>query len=279
VALDHLLAMPTEHPDGTTPIRVSKIMPQIKLESVTFKHRGARDGIDIPALNIPAGARVGLIGPVGSGKSTLMRIMAGLYRAQSGLVLINGVDIGQIAEADLRSQCCSIPQEYSLISGTLRENIVLGLPDPGDEAIMAVAAETGLATVIQNHPSGLNLPIMEGGRGLSGGQRTLVGLTRAILAKPRLLLLDEPTANLDQETEMRVLSALFRAVGTEGTIIMTTHKLQLLRFVNEVLVMTGGKIALNGPTNAVLEKLRPPPAGQTSPVAAPAPSAPTKRAS
>jgi len=279
VALDHLLAMPTEHPDGTTPIRVSKIMPQIKLENVTFKHRGARDGIDIPALNIPAGARVGLIGPVGSGKSTLMRVMAGLYRAQSGLVLINGVDIGQIAEADLRSQCCSIPQEYSLISGTLRENIVLGLPDPGDEAIMAVAAETGLATVIQNHPSGLNLPIMEGGRGLSGGQRTLVGLTRAILAKPRLLLLDEPTANLDQETEMRVLSALFNAVEPDGTIIMTTHKLQLLRFVNDVVVMTGGKIVLNGPTNAVLEKLRPKPSGQTNPVAAPAPSAPTNRVS
>jgi ATP-binding cassette subfamily C protein LapB len=120
---------------------------------------------------------------------------------------------------------------------------------------------------------------MEGGRGLSGGQRTLVGLTRAILAKPRLLLLDEPTANLDQETEMRVLSALFRAVEQDGTIIMTTHKLQLLRFVNDVVVMTGGKIVLNGPTNAVLEKLRPPTAGQTTPVAAPAPSAPTNRVS
>ena len=109
-ALDHLLAMPTEHPDGTAPIRVNKIMPQIKLEAVTFKHRGARDGIDIPALNVPIGARVGLIGPVGSGKSTLMRLIAGLYRAQTGHVLINGVDITQIAEADLRSQCCAIPQ-------------------------------------------------------------------------------------------------------------------------------------------------------------------------
>ena len=269
-ALDNLLAMPTEHPDGTTPIRVGRIIPQIKLETVTFKHRGTRDGINIPSLNIPAGARIGLIGPVGSGKSTLMRLMAGLYRAQTGHVLINGVDVGQIAEDDLRSQCCSIAQEYSLISGTLRENIILGLPDPGDEAIMAVAAETGLATVIQNHPSGLDLPILEGGRGLSGGQRTLVGLTRAILAKPRLLLLDEPTANLDQETEMRVLAALFNAVGPEGTIIMITHKLPLLRFVKDVIVMSGGKIALNGPTNAVLEKLRPQPAGQTT-AAQPAP--------
>ncbi len=256
-SLDNLLAMPTEHPDGTTPIRVGRMVPEIKLDAVTFKHRGAREGVDVPALNIPAGARVGLIGPVGSGKSTLMRLMAGLYRAQTGHVLINGVDVGQIAEDDLRSQCCSIAQEYSLISGTLRENIILGLPDPGDEAIMAVAAETGLASVIQNHPSGLDLPILEGGRGLSGGQRSLVGLTRAILAKPRLLLLDEPTANLDQETEARVLSALFNAVGPEGTIIMTTHKVPLLRFVNDVVVMTGGKIVLNGPTNAVLEKLRP----------------------
>jgi len=271
-ALDSLLAMPTEHPVGTMPIRVGKLIPQIKLDTVTFKHRGTRDGIDIPALNIPAGARFGLIGPVGSGKSTLMRLMAGLYRAHTGHVLINGVDVGQIAEDDLRSQCCSIAQEYSLISGTLRENIILGLPDPGDEAIMAVAAETGLANVIQNHPSGLDLPILEGGRGLSGGQRTLVGLTRAILAKPRLLLLDEPTANLDQETEMRVLSALFNAVGPDGTIIMTTHKIPLLRFVHDVVVMSGGKILLNGPTNAVLEKLRPQPAArnaQAAPVAQP----------
>lgn len=258
-ALDGLLAMPSDHPEGTTPIRARNISPQLSLDDVTFKHQGTREGLDIPALKIPVGARIGLIGPVGSGKSTLLRLLAGLYAPQTGHVLLNGIDIGQIAEEDLRSQCCAVAQDYSLISGTLRENIVLGLPDPGDEAIMAAAADTGLSSVIQNHPSGLDLPILEGGRGLSGGQRTLVGLTRAILAKPKLLLLDEPTANLDQETEMRVLAALFNAVGPDGTIIMITHKLQLLRIVKDVIVLSGGRIVLDGPTNVVLEKLRPQP--------------------
>lgn len=278
-ALDTLLAMPSDHPDGVTPIRTKNLAPQLKLDGVTFKHQGTRDGLDIPALNIPAGAKVGLIGPVGSGKSTLLRLLAGLYAPQTGHVLLGGIDIGQIAEEDLRAQCCAIAQDYSLISGTLRENIVLGLPDPGDEAIMAAAAETGLAAVIQNHPSGLDLPILEGGRGLSGGQRTLVGLTRALLAKPKLLLLDEPTANLDQETEMRALAALFKAVGPEGTIIMTTHKLPLLRIVGDVIVLSGGRIMLEGPTNVVLEKLRPQPANPNGQAGAPGQPTPQNRVS
>jgi ATP-binding cassette subfamily C protein LapB len=256
-ALDKLLAMPSDHEPGKVPVRMSLPAPELRAEGLQFKHAGAREGLNIPSLSIPVGSRLGLIGPIGSGKSTLLRLLAGLYAPADGHILLNGVDIRQIADEDLRSACCYIAQDYRLVSGTLRDNVVLGLPDPGDEAIMAAAAETGLAQVIQEHPSGLELPISEGGGGLSGGQRTLVGLTRAILAQPRMLLLDEPTANLDAETEARVLNALLSRVPEDGILILVTHKLQLLSLVQNVIVLKNGRVAHEGTSRSVLETLRP----------------------
>ena len=255
-ALDSLLDMPLDHEPGKTPVRMSLNAPVLQVEAMSFKHKGARDGVTIPSLSIPSGSRLGLIGPIGSGKSTLLRLLAGLYAPEAGHVLLNGVDILQIAPDDLRASCCYIGQDYRLISGTLRENLVLGLPEPGDDKVMAAAAETGLLQLIQEHPQGLDLPISEGGNGLSGGQRTLVGLTRAMLATPKLLLLDEPTANLDAETEMRVLNALMKLVPDDGVLILVTHKLQLLSLVKEVLLLRGGQIAHHGSSSAFMEKLR-----------------------
>jgi len=261
-ALDKLLAMPTDHQADTVPVRLKVMAPDLRLEAVSFKHQGAHEGLTVPSLTIASGARIGLIGPIGSGKSTLLRLLAGLYAPEGGHVLLNGVDVRQIAEEDLRTPCGYIGQDYRLISGTLRDNIVLGLPDPGDEAILAAAAQTGLAPVIQDHPLGLALPISEGSIGLSGGQRALVGLTRALLARPRLLLLDEPTANLDQETERRVLAALQDAMPPDGILILVTHKLQLLPLVRDVLVMRAGRIVHQGPSSDMLDKLRPRPAAK-----------------
>jgi len=255
-ALDRLLEMATDHHADNVPTRLSITTPELRLKGLSFKHRGAREGIEIPALTISSGSRLALIGPIGSGKSTLLRLLAGLYAPEEGHVLLNGVDILQISEDDLRTACCYIAQDYRLISGTLRENIVLGLPDPGDEALMAAAHQTGLIQVIQDHPQGLGLPISEGGVGLSGGQRTLVGLTRALLARPKLLLMDEPTANLDQETETRVLTALLEGLPADGILILITHKLPLLSLVRDVLIIKDGRIAHQGPSSAMLNMMR-----------------------
>lgn len=255
-ALDRLLDMPLDHEPGKTPVRLSLDAPQLRVENMSFKHRGAREGLNIQSLNIASGSRLGLVGPIGSGKSTLLRLLAGLYAPEGGHVLLNGVDILQIAPDDLRAACCYIGQDYRLISGTLRENLVLGLPEPGDDKVMAAAAQTGLLQLIQEHPQGLDLPISEGGNGLSGGQRTLVGLTRAILAAPKLLLLDEPTANLDAETEMRVLAALMKLVPDDGVLILVTHKLPLLSLVKDVILLRSGQIAHQGSSSAFLDKLR-----------------------
>ncbi|MCF8472956.1 MAG: peptidase domain-containing ABC transporter [Sphingomonadaceae bacterium] len=258
-ALDAVLAMPSDQPDDRQMVRQSNILGQLSLENVKFAHQGSRQGMSLPAVKIAPGERIGIIGPVGSGKSTLLKLMAGLYAPQEGHVLLNGVDVRQIAEDDLRRQVCYFPQDYRLITGTLRDNVTLGLPVPNDETLLEAASKTGLAEVIRNHPLGLDLPISEGGNGLSGGQRVQVGLTRLLLAQPKLLLLDEPTANLDQESEARVLQAILQSIGPDCTLIFVTHKMQLVGLVQRLIVVSNGTIAMDGPTQAVLEKLKPTP--------------------
>ena len=258
-ALDGILTMPSDQPTDFTAVRQTEIRGGLQLENVKFAHQGSRHGLNLPSLKITPGERIGIIGPVGSGKSTLLKLMAGLYASNEGHVVLDGVDIRQIAEEDLRSQVCYFPQHYRLITGSLRSNLSLGLAAQDDEMLLQAASKTGLAELVKNHPMGLDLPISEGGNGLSGGQRVQVGLTRLLLAKPKLLLLDEPTANLDQESEARILKAILEAIGPHCTLVFVTHKLQLVSLVNRLIVVTNGQISLDGPTHSVLERLRPKP--------------------
>lgn len=258
-ALDGILSMPTDQPEDWQMIRKPHIVGEVSLHDVTFAHQGSRKGMSLPTLKIAPGERIAILGPVGAGKSTLLKLLAGLYAPQEGHVLLDGVDVRQIAEEDLRREVLYFPQDYRLITGTLRDNLTLGLPTPSDASLLEVAEKTGLAELIKGHPSGLDLPISEGGQGLSGGQRVQVGLTRLLLLKPKLLLLDEPTANLDQESEARILQSILQVSGPDVTVIFVTHKMQLVGLVKRLLVVTNGQIALDGPTQAVLEKLRPAP--------------------
>lgn len=266
-ALDGILAMPSDRPENRQLVRQPDIRGNLKLENVKFVYPGARHGLHLPNIVVAPGERVGIIGPVGSGKSTLLKVLAGLFATQDGHVLLDGVDVRQIVEEDLRTQVCYLPQDFRLLTGTLRDNLTLGLPLPGDEALLAAAEKTGLADLISTHPMGLDLPISEGGNGLSGGQRALVGLTRLLLAKPKVLLLDEPTANLDQETEARVLQAILQELGSESTLIFVTHKMQLVGLVQRLMVVAQGQVVLDGPTGAVLERLRNPQAPNPAPPA------------
>jgi ATP-binding cassette subfamily C protein LapB len=256
-ALDGILAMPSDHPEDRQMLRQRSVVGHLKADNVKFAHQGTRQGIDVPSLKINAGDRIGIIGPVGSGKSTLLKLLAGLYAPQEGHILLDGVDVRQIAEEDVRRQLCYFPQDYRLITGTLRDNLVLGISTPTDEVLLDAAIKTGLAEVIKRHPLGLDLPISEGGQGLSGGQRVQVGLTRLLLLKPKLLLLDEPTASLDQDSETRALQAIAQTISSDCTLILVTHKIQLVGLVSRLMVVSDGRIVLDGPTKAVLDKLRP----------------------
>lgn len=254
-ALDNVLAMPTDRPIAGQGIRIEHARGALTLERVEFAHPGARNGLAVERFEVSPGERIGVLGPVGSGKSTLLRILSGLYSPQSGVALLDGVDMRQIAEDDLRRNVFYLAQEYKLVKGTLRENVTLGLGFVSDDDLTEAAQKTGLLDLVKQHPQGINLPIGEGGSGLSGGQRALVGLTRALLSKARVWLLDEPTANLDRETEAKVLNALL-AVKGDAAVVIVTHKMQLVNIVGRLVIVAGGKVTLDGPAQAVIQHLQ-----------------------
>jgi ATP-binding cassette subfamily C protein LapB len=256
-ALDAIMALPLDKSTGQGAIRPERIGGPLVMEKLAFVYRGAREGIDVPRLEIKPGERVAIIGGVGSGKSTLLRLMSGLFAPMQGVIHLGGLDVSQIADDVLRDHVGYMPQEYRLVCGTLRDNLLLGLGNVSDDSLIEAARQTGLAAIISAHPNGLDLTINEGGRGLSGGQRGLVGITRLLLGKPHLLLLDEPTANLDQTAEAMVMNAVLRQLQPQDTLVLVTHRLQLLSAVQRVIVMAQGKVMLDGPTAEVVAKLSP----------------------
>ncbi len=255
-ALDAILKQPQDRAPGMMLLRPTGIAGAVRLEDVEFAYPGARGGLQVPRLDIRAGERVGIVGGIGSGKSTLLRLLAGLYAPQRGTITLDGLDLGHIAEDVLRRHIGYLPQDFRLVNGSLRDNLLLGMSDPGDRVVMEAAATTGLAHLIAGHPLGLDLMISEGGRGLSGGQRTLTGLTRLLLAQPKLWLLDEPTSNLDQGTEAAVLGSIQSQLAADSTLILVTHKMSLLSMVDRLIVMQSGRISHDGPCEAVIEALR-----------------------
>lgn len=255
--LDSILELPQDRPPEVDLLRPNRLAASLVVKDLSFEYGGGgAAGISVPSLTINAGERIGIIGGVGSGKSTLLKLLAGLYAPKEGQILIDKLRMSQVADDVLRSHVGYLPQDYRLVNGSLRDNLLLGMPDPGDDAIMAMAQKTGMATMIQQHERGLDREISEGGRGLSGGQRILTGLTRVLLAKPKLLLLDEPTSNLDVETEALVLRTIQEQLEPDTTLILVTHKIQLVNMVQRVMIIANGQIAMDGPAAEVLKRLQ-----------------------
>jgi ATP-binding cassette subfamily C protein LapB len=252
--LDNIMSLPSEN-DATRSIIPDHCNGQIHLKDMQFAYAENTPAISVELMTIKPGERVAILGAVGSGKSTLIKLLSGLYQPLSGQVFLDGVDMTQLSVDYVRQHVGYLPQEVRLFNGTLRENLILGLPIMSDSQILHAAELTGLGAAIRNHPLGLEIPISEGGRGLSGGQRQLVGLTRMLLAKPNVLLLDEPTASMDANLETRVMQHLFAEIPKEATIVVVTHKAGILPFVDRVVVMDNGKVVVDGPREKVLEAL------------------------
>lgn len=254
--LDGLLQRPRDREIDRSYVVPEKISGNLALEETEFAYPGEQRQPVIRrlSLSVPATGRVALLGRIGSGKSTMLRLAAGLYRPLSGHVRIDGIDVQQIDPTELRSRIGYIPQDPQLFMGTLRENLLLSNSWISDSRLIEVLQCLGLYEMVLGNPRGLDMPLTEGGGGLSGGQRQLVAVARMMLRDPALVYLDEPTANMDQNTEARVIAELKKWLDGR-TVLLATHRPQLLELVDSIAVLEAGQCIAFGPRAEVIERL------------------------
>lgn len=254
--LEQLYALRVDNHGIERPLVPSSIEGAYSLRDLRFAYNDSVTALAVKQLNIKAGEHVGIIGPIGSGKTTLLRLLAGLYQPQGGRVLLDGLDMAQISHHVLSQQIGYLQQDHRLFQGTLRENLLVGLSDPGDEKIRQAMMRTGLNNLVASHPKGLELMIVEGGKGLSGGQKQLVAFTRLLLSNMPILLLDEPTAGMDKASEQRCLAVLAEEIAqNQKTLIIVTHKTELLPLLDRLVVVSNHTIVMDGTRDAVIKQL------------------------
>ena len=208
-------------------------------------------------MNIPAGAAVGIIGPSAAGKSSLARVMTGIWPAAQGNVRIDGSEINHWDQNDLGKHIGYLPQDVELFAGSIAENIAR-FSEIEDAKIIAAAMMAGVHEMIQRMPEGYNTQIGDGGQALSGGQRQRIGLARALYNDPCIIILDEPNANLDTAGEEALVSALAKLKEQRRTVVVVTHKMNILSSVDFILVLQDGVVQMGGPRDEILQKLMTP---------------------
>ena len=254
--LNNIISQPAERPSGKAFLERSEFQGKIEFQEVSFSYPEA----DIPALDkvsftINPGEKVAIIGRIGSGKSTITKLILKLYEPDSGTILIDGIDIGQIDPADLRRYIGYVPQDIHLFRGTIKENIVSSERHPHDDDVVHAAKVSGAYAFVHTHPKGYEMPIGERGAGLSGGQRQSVGIARALMQESSMMLMDEPSNAMDQTTEVELIRALKEEIK-EKTFLLVTQKFSVLDLTDRVMVMHYGKMIMDGEKKKVLTKLQ-----------------------
>ncbi|WGY47284.1 type I secretion system permease/ATPase [Vibrio sp. ABG19] len=254
--IEQVMAMPDEQEAGKRYIHRPMIQGKIELDKVTFHYPDSPiASIRDLSLTINPGEKVAIIGRIGSGKTTLERLIMGLYQPTEGHVRIDDTDIAQLHHIDIRRNIGCVPQESLLFYGTIRDNITLGRPLADDRDVMDAANRAGVTVFTQQDPAGLERQVGEGGLLLSGGQRQAVSIARAMLGRPPVLLMDEPTSAMDNRSEMQIKHQLSQLTPSE-TLVLITHKTTMLDVVDRVIVMEKGSIIADGPKEMVLTDLR-----------------------
>jgi len=240
--LSKLIGKSFNSASNLAPISRSSLAGEIEFKNVSFQFEGSKQStVNNVSFKIPAGQKVALVGKMGSGKSTMSKLIAGMIEPTSGAILIDGIDVRQIDPADIRKNIGVMLQDSWLFSGTIRENIQMGFNEYDDEHVLEICKIAGVDDFIGSHPKGYDLEIRERGIGLSGGQKQTINLARSLLHKPEILLLDEPTSSMDQGTEQKVIGAL-REFCKDKTMLIVTHRNPILAMADRILVMENGNI-------------------------------------
>ncbi len=255
-SLNRLMAHEQERPDGTHYLSRGALQGDIELRNVDFHYPGQTNAaLHQVSFHIRAGERVALLGGIGSGKSTVAKLVLGLYQPSAGLVQIDGVDLRQIDPAELRHQIGYVQQDVTLLHASLRDNITIAAPMADDEDVLRAAELAGILPIVNQHPQGFDMLVGERGESLSGGQRQGVALARALVNDPTLLLLDEPTASMDHTAEEGIKQRLVPFLQGK-TLLLVSHRASMLDLVDRIIVMDSGRVVADGPKAQVLAALR-----------------------
>ncbi len=263
-SLNSIMDKPVERPDDANFVTRHTFSGEIQLKDVSFSYPGQElNVLHSVSLHIREGEHVAILGRVGSGKTTLQRLLIGLYQPTAGSVLVDGIDLRQVDPAEMRRQIGYVSQDITLFYGTLRENLTMAHPTADDAAVLKAAEFGGLLEFVNSHPQGFDMMIGERGESLSGGQRQGVAIGRALIGEPPILLLDEPTGSMDHSSEGTIKNRLKKASAGK-TMIVITHRTSLLELVDRIIVLDAGKIVADGPKDQVIKALRQGRIGRTS---------------
>jgi len=254
-SLEEMMTAPGERDQGTF-IHRPEIRGEIEFSNVHF-HYPARteSALRGVSFHIQPGEHVVVIGRMGSGKSTLQKLLLGLYEPSSGAVRIDGVDLRQLDPADLRRHIGCVAQDPILFFGSLRENIAIHAPYADDRALVNAVELAGLTEFVNRHPKGFDMPISERGDSLSGGQRQSIAIARAILLDPAILLFDEPTSAMDYVAEAQFKERI-RQFGAHKTMVIVTHRSSLMDLADRIIVLDDGVVVADGPRDQVIASLQ-----------------------
>lgn len=253
--INRMMEQPPEGPQGEG-LDVGKMAGALEFRDVDFRYpNAAEQALTNVSFRIQPGEHVALIGPIGSGKSTIARLLIGLYPPTSGLVLVDGTDIRQFTPGSLRAKVGALFQDNVLLTGTIRENIKLGRDEIDDEEMLRASRVSLAHDFIAQLPNGYDLRLADRGEGLSGGQRQSIAMARALAGRPPVLVFDEPTSSVDTETESRLIQNL-RSEFEGRTLILITHRPSLLALVDRVILMSRGRVAMDGTPEQITGRVR-----------------------
>lgn len=251
-ALQQLMSAPREHAHNVQFVARNELKGRIEFREVTFSYPDAASpALDNVSFTIEPGERVAILGRIGSGKTTIAKLILGLYQPDKGAVLIDGVDVRQIDPIDLRRHLGVVLQDVWLMSGTVRQNIAMGFDQASDAAVLKAAQVAGVEDFISQHPHGYGLRVGERGEGLSGGQRQSISIARALVGNPSMLVLDEPSSAMDMGAEQTLVERL-RPVVEGKTLVVITHKSTMIQLVHKVIVLDKGRLLSIGTPEQVL---------------------------